>query len=236
MDDRTECVELADLLAQVATGAASGADRARMLRHLNECDECRQELDELSRLADEVLLIAPEREPPAAFESAVLDRIAASTAAPSRGLRHWFTRPALYAAAAAIFGIAGAGTVWQATTEDRELAADYRETLEIANGQYFAAQPLTDAAGAEVGHVFLYDGQPSWVFAVLGPDPAPGAYDLVVTTADGDRTIASCEVETDGCGGGGTVDSRVAAIQEVRLVAANGTSFTADLASARSAE
>ena len=236
MDDRTECVELADLLAEVATGAASGPDRARVLQHLNECDDCRHELDELSRVADEVLLITPEHEPRAAFESVVLDRIIASPSPSSRGLRRWFTRPALYAGAAAIFGIAGAGTVWQATTDDRELAAGFRETLEVANGRYFSAAPLTDATGAEVGHVFLYDGEPSWVFAVLGPGPAPGTYQVLVTTADEVDTIASCEVEADGCGGGGTVEARTAAIQDVRLVAADGTAFTADLVRGGSGE
>ena len=115
-----------------------------MLRHLNDCDECRQELEELSRVADEVLMIAPEHEPPAAFESSVLDRIAAS-APGSRPARRWFARPALQLAAAALFAVAGAGIAWQATTDDRELAAGYRETLDVADGQYFAAAPVTDA-------------------------------------------------------------------------------------------
>jgi hypothetical protein len=234
VDDRAECVELADLLAEVATGAASGPDRARVLRHLNDCDDCRRELDELSRLADEVLLIAPEREPPAAFESAVLDRIAAEGPAPVEGPRRWFTRPALYAAAAAIFALAGAGTVWQATTEDRELAAGFRETLEVANGRYFTAAPLIDAAGVEVGHVFLYEGDPSWVFAVLGPEPRPGAYDVIVDAAGPAQTVATCEVDDSGCGAGGTVDARISVIEDVRLVGSDGTSFTADLARERS--
>ena len=236
MDDRTECIELADLLAEVATGAASGPDRARVLRHLSMCDDCRHELGELSRLADEVLLIAPEREPPAGFESAVLDRITVSTATMSPPARRWFMQPALYAAAAAMFAVAGAGTVWQATTEDRELAANYQDTLDVADGRYFAAAPLTDAAGTEVGHVFLYDGDPSWVFAVLGTEPAPGEYEIVIRTADQTHSTAICNVETAGCGGGATVDASIAAIQDVQLVAADGTSFTANLANGRSAE
>lgn len=235
MTDRTECVELADLLAEVAVGSASGPDRAQVLRHLNDCDECRQELEELSRLADEVLLIAPEHEPPAAFESAVLDRVTAS--APRwPTARRWFTRPAVQLAAAAIFAVAGAGVVWQATTDDRELAAGYRETLDVADGQYFAAAPVTDDGGTEVGHVFLYDGDPSWVFAVLGPAATPGDYAVAVRTRDGVSTIATCLVETAGCGGGATIDARIAAILDVRLIGSDGTSFTADLTSRRSAK
>lgn len=230
-----ECVELADLLAEVATGAASGPDRARVLRHLNDCDECRQELEELSRVADEVLMIAPEHEPPAAFESSVLDRMTVS-APPSPTTRRWFARPALQLAAAALFAVAGAGIVWQATTDDRELAAGYRETLDVADGQYFAAAPVTGDGGVEVGHVFLYDGDPSWVFAVLGPAAAPGDYDVVVRAGDGVSTIATCVVETTGCGGGATTDARISAIEDVRLVGPGGTSFTADLTSRRSAK
>lgn len=235
MDDRTECVELADLLAEVATGAASGPDRARVLRHLNDCDECRQELEELSRVADEVLLITPEREPPAAFEKVVLDRISASAPKP-RTARRWFARPALQLAAAAIFALAGAGIAWQSTADDRELAAGFRETLEVANGRYFVAAPLIDSGGAEVGHVFIYDGDPSWVFAVLGPGPGPGGYDVVVRSAGGVSTVATCEVETAGCGGGATIDAGISTIEDVQLVGPDGTAFTADFASRRSAE
>lgn len=226
MKDQAECAELADLLAEVATGAASGPDRERLLRHLNECDACRSELDELSRQADEVLLIAPEREPPAAFEGAVLDQIAASLAAQEWQPR-WFARPAVYAAAAVVFGIGGAGTVWQATSDERELAATYSETLDVADGRYFTAEPLVDAAGAEVGHVFLYEGNPSWVFAVLGPWPDPGTYEVVVRTTDGqEQTIAACEVESAGCSGGGIVDASIWAIQDIRLIAPDGTTYT----------
>ncbi|HEX6336083.1 MAG TPA: sigma-70 family RNA polymerase sigma factor [Jiangellaceae bacterium] len=128
------------------------------------------------------------------------------------------------------------GIAWQATTDDRELAAGYRETLDVADGQYFAAAPITGDGGVEVGHVFLYDGDPSWVLAVLGPAAAPGAYDVVVRTGDGVNTIATCVVETTGCGGGATTDARISAIEDVRLVGPGGTSFTADLTSRRSAK
>src|ERR1700754_3357233 len=80
MVDPTRCGEFADALAEVATGAASGPDRARVLAHLADCADCRRELDELTRVADEVLLVAPEHDPPAGFEGAVLARIAALTA------------------------------------------------------------------------------------------------------------------------------------------------------------
>lgn len=74
------------------------------------------------------------------------------------------------------------------------------------------------------------------MFAVLGPEPPPGRYEVVVTTAGRPQPVATCEVNTTGCGGGGTVDAGVSTIQDVRLVAADGSSFTADLPRERSVE
>ncbi|SEF12216.1 anti-sigma factor family protein [Jiangella alba] len=275
MVDPTRCGEVADALAEVATGAASGPDRARVLAHLADCPDCRRELEELTRVADEVLLVAPEHDPPAGFEGAVLARIAALTAdepdaletpaepeappaaeaapaaaseapaevaepdvppaaEPSDAVvtplrpRRW-RRVLPYAAAAAIAALGGAGVVWQATSEDRDLAAGYRETLDVANGRYFHAAPLLDDAGAQVGHVFLYQGEPSWVFTVLGDTAAPGTYDVSVVTEDGAQTIADYEVGAAGGGSGGTVDTNIYEIRRVDLIGSDGVTYSAEL-------
>ncbi|PSL08278.1 hypothetical protein CLV30_101249 [Haloactinopolyspora alba] len=241
-NDPNRCAELAESLAEVATGAASGPDRARVLDHLSECDDCRAELERLSRVADEVLLLAPSHEPPAGFESAVLERIAGSDDAgpegtgpddgsgagsddghaggePADGTRRHWVRGLVLAAAAAVIGLAGAGIVWQTTSDERELAEGYRKTLDIADGQYFSAAPVRDASGEQVGHVFLYQGEPSWVFAVLGDAPAPGVYDVRVATDDWTGDVASCDVEAKTGGAGGTINADIYQVREVRLVA-----------------
>lgn len=244
MVDPTRCGEVADALAEVATGAASGPDRARVLAHLADCPDCRRELEELTRVADEVLLVAPEHDPPAGFEGAVLARIAAESATPTKPApvakpepanvvtplrpRRW-RRVLPYAAAAAIAGLGGAGVVWQATSEDRDLAAGYRETLDVANGRYFHAAPLLDDAGTQVGHVFLYQGEPSWVFTVLGDTAAPGTYEVSVVTEDGTQTIADYEVGAAGGGSGGTVDTNIYEIERVDLTGSDGVTYTAEL-------
>ncbi|NEE04468.1 anti-sigma factor family protein [Phytoactinopolyspora halotolerans] len=252
MAERMSCATVADTLAEVATGAASGPDRARVLSHLAGCEKCRRELDELTRVADEVLLVAPEHEPPAGFESAVLARIAeqadrpeddqapASASAPTqvphplpaerRGLRRAF-RPLALAAAAVVIALGSAGVVWQATSDERDIAASYRDTLEIANGQYFAAAPLLDPAGNQVGHVFLYQGEPAWVFAVLGQAAQPGVYDVVVATDDARHAAGTCDAENGDCGAGATVDADIRDIRYVQLVAEDGPTFTASLSS-----
>jgi hypothetical protein len=71
------CEEAKDLTADLALGTISGDDRARILGHISGCPACRQLVDDLSGSADALLLLAPEHEPPAGFESEVLARISA---------------------------------------------------------------------------------------------------------------------------------------------------------------
>ncbi|MPZ83636.1 MAG: hypothetical protein GEV28_25890 [Actinophytocola sp.] len=233
--------DIADTLAEIATGAASGPDRARALSHLTGCEDCRRELAELTKVADEVLLVAPEHEPPAGFESAVLARIASeghrsqtttvppAVVVPSR--RRRVLRSLAMAAAAVVIAAGAAGAVWQATADDRELAAGYRETLDIANGREFTAAPLLDSAGVQVGHVFVYEGEPSWVFTVLGRAPEPGPYDVVVATDTWTRRVASCRAETANCGAGATIDANIDQINYIQLTSPSGVTLTATLTS-----
>lgn len=268
MVDPTRCGDIADALAEVATGAASGPDRARVLAHLADCPDCRRELEELTRIADEVLLVAPEHDPPAGFEGAVLARIAALSDEPAAPPAAESTAPTVsapappvlppvapppppaesepdtvvtplrpsrwrrvlpYAAAAAVAALVGAGVMWQATSEERDLAASYRDTLDVANGRYFHAAPIVDDGGTQVGHVFLYQGEPSWVFTVLDDTVDPGTYDIVVTTEDSSEPVAECEVGSTGGGAGATVDANIYQIEQVELVGTDGTTFAADL-------
>lgn len=224
---------LSDALAEVATGAASGTDRARVLRQVGGCADCREELASLSAVADDVLLIAPERQPAAGFESAVLDRIAAlEPAKPARRpKRRRRVYRALAAATAAVLIAAGAALgVWWATAPDRELAASYRETLGVADGRYFTAAPVVDAGGSQIGHVFAYQGDPSWVFAVLDGAPEDGTWDVVAVTGEGTDAIATCEVVDASCGAGATVDADIYDLHEIELVAPDGTVLTATFA------
>ena len=70
-----QCAEIRALLPELALGIADGEERARALEHLGGCADCRRELDELSAIADELVALAPEREPPAGFEGRVIEPI-----------------------------------------------------------------------------------------------------------------------------------------------------------------
>ncbi len=66
------CGESESWASELALGLLSGPDRASALSHLAGCPSCREQVDDLARVADRLLLLAPDDEPPAGFESRVL--------------------------------------------------------------------------------------------------------------------------------------------------------------------
>jgi Putative zinc-finger len=162
------CEETRELAAELALGIADGADRAQALRHLAECPECRRSVEELSGVVDQLLLLAPQHEPPAGFESRVVNHIAPSRPARRRRWRVVLVPVAAATAAAAL----AVGVVLGATSDDRRLADQYRETLAAANGSYFEATRLQDADGERAGLVYGYRGTPSWIYVDVYSDRA----------------------------------------------------------------
>src|SRR5512133_319632 len=123
------CEQTREVAAELALGIADGEQRAQALRHVAECAECRRLVEELSAVGDELLLLAPDVDPPAGFESRALARIAPAPR-PRRRRRTIFGAVAAAAAAAAVAVVVTLG----ATSDDRRLAADYRDTLAVAHG------------------------------------------------------------------------------------------------------
>jgi len=141
-----ECAEARELIPELAAGVAAGDERARALGHLSGCAECRRELAGTAEVVDELLLLAPEHEPPAGFERAVLARL--TGVAPRR---HRPRARLLWAASiVAVAGLA-AGAVWWGTTDDRKLASSFRHTLEVAHGHGLSAAPLRNTL--EIAHI-----------------------------------------------------------------------------------
>lgn len=227
MAEREACAEVAELLAEVATGAATGADRARVLRHLAGCAHCQRELEELARIADELLPLAPEREPPAGFEAAVLARLAPVTseesavpeAPPAPARRRWRAwRLAVQVATVAVVATLAAGLVWWHTSPDRRLAAEYREALAVGDGSYLRAAPVTAGSGSVVGHLYAYEGRPSWIYVTVTNAPAPGRYEVRLTAEDGRQwDLGECVVARRYCGAGATITIPVDTVSAVRL-------------------
>jgi hypothetical protein len=188
VNERSDCGELAELAPELALGIATGAERARALEHVADCADCRRRLEELSEIADTLLLLAPAREPPNGFEARVQQRLAAEP----RGRR---PRRRVAPAAAALLLVAvlagggAGGGVFLATRADRELAAGYESSLRTAEGRYFTASNLYETGEGRVvaGTVFGYAGSPSWVFLTLRPSAGTGPFACTLVLADGRR-------------------------------------------------
>ncbi|MFD6177273.1 MULTISPECIES: zf-HC2 domain-containing protein [unclassified Isoptericola] len=249
------CDALRDDLTAVATGTADGATRAAVLEHLASCDACREELSALSAAADELLLLAPDREPSADFEGRVLARMAepspaAGTPEPSDASRpsgrrgtpaptttvrrhHRGRRRVLAAVAGAGLLVAGGAAVWTATAPDRELAASYRQVLDLADGRSFTAADLVSAdsgpggTARSVGTAFLYDGDPSWAYVVVRDPGAEEAYDVVVTAGPDAREsrLGACVVRDGACTAGGVLAGDASDVTSVRLVTRDGATW-----------
>jgi hypothetical protein len=162
----TDCDETRDITTELALGIASGEERARALDHVAGCPACRQELERLAAIADDMLVLAPESEPPPGFEARVL-RAMAPRPRRRRWLRQRLTLPAAGLAGAALASAA----LLLSFNSDRQLANEYRQALSAAHGSAFAAVPLRDTARAAHGSVSLYKGSPSWL--VVTVDGAP---------------------------------------------------------------
>lgn len=182
------CAGTRELVPELAAGVASGEERARALAHLARCRGCRQELDAVTKVVDDLLLLAPEAEPPAGFETSVLAQLT-----PVRRPRRRTWKLAVLQAAALVVvagiaaGLAAGGMLW-GTADERRFAAYYRDTFAEANGSYMMVADLAAGGVPEVGHVFAYEGSPSWVLLTIEGVPAPGRYDVRLLTR-GDRRV-----------------------------------------------
>jgi hypothetical protein len=198
------CEEIRDLAPEIALGIADGQERAEALRHLSTCGECRHALEQLSQVADELLMLAPTEEPPAGFESRVVEALGLERP-PRRRLARWLTprwlarrlAPAL--AAAAVTAAVLIGTY----SDDRRTAERYRDTLALADGRYFQAEQLADETGARGGVAFGYEGSPSWVLLTVDPAHRDAVSRGELVTRDGRRiALTSLELDRDGSWGG----------------------------------
>jgi hypothetical protein len=209
------CEQTRALAAELALGITDGAERAQALRHLAECAECRRHVEELSAVADDLLLLAPDHAPPAGFESRVLERIAPAPR-PRRRRRRRVLVPVAAAAAAAL---AAAALVFAATGDDRRLAEHYRETLAVAHGHSFEAAPLRDPGGAHAGIVYGYRGKPSWIFVALYRPYRSKAYTVQLETGSGRRVpLPSWRVDPTTGSAGQTIPIDLQKVKAVRLV------------------
>jgi len=179
------CAPMRDLLPDLALGTLSGDDRAGVIDHLGACPACAAEAGELSSVVDDLLLLAPEADPPAGFESAVLARMEAPgrPAPPRPAWRR--PRVVLGALAATVVLAAGIGVAVASTGgSDHGLDEQYVRTIHVLGGKELRAAPLR-SGDQTWGDAFVYEGRTSWVFVSMRWDAPDGDYRVVLDRSDG---------------------------------------------------
>ena len=174
----TDCAEYADELAELALGVLTGRDRVRVLSHVDACPRCTDELEQLSRVADAVVQMAPAVEPPVGFEVRLLERMGvADERRHRRRIRPSTWVPAGVAAAAAAVALGlGLG-----------LSSSPAPTVSAHAGtpHQLSADLVED--GSTVGHVMTFGGDKPWMWMTLTDSAARGTVTCAVVTADGVR-------------------------------------------------
>lgn len=166
------CAAVRDTLPELALGTLSGVERATALAHVQACPDCRAEVDRLSSAADAVLLLAPELEPSAGFESRLFERMGVR---PRR--RRWLNRPRRATKRLAI----AAGMALAALGLGLGLGLS-------SGGGLSASAPIgadLTSAHVTVGEVYLAPGNPGWVFMSVDRLHTTGLVTCRVTTVRG---------------------------------------------------
>jgi len=209
--DEMSCDEFDRVAAELALGVLTGRERAAALEHLDRCEACRIHVRQLTMTGEELVGLLPAIEPPPGFETRVLDRLgiaATSDPGPARGSRargsrrRWrgrpgpasFTRRTLAAAAVVVAVMAALGG-WG-------LRAD---TSHPAGSELSSAALLT-ASHQAVGKIFLYDGNPRWVYMSVYMEMARGAVTCQLIGRNGHVTTVGTFRLAGGYGAWGSAD------------------------------
>jgi hypothetical protein len=217
------CAEFHDSAAELALGVLTGRERAEALAHLDYCEACREHVRSLTVTGEKMLGLLPAAEPPAGFETRVMERIGLGVPSPTPIRQRW-RRPArghgfsprrVLAAAAVVVGLLGAalgGWGLHASTAPAESSA-------LRTGALVAASDHET-----VGHVFVYNGESRWMYMTVDLESGNDTVICQLVGADGHITTVGSFRLTDGYGSWGspawTGDGPPVG---ARLVTANGT-------------
>lgn len=187
-----------DTVLDLALGHLDEPRRSEVVAHLLGCRPCRREHDELAAVVEQTLAAVPRKEPPAGFDTAVLDRIRGADR-PERtrvaGVvqpRGWTRRGvALVTAAAAALGLVVGGITSRLLTQGEET----RDTSTVLA----AGRALRTDDGGVVGYVDRSWSGSGWSLVVNVTDGPDGArYLCRVTTAGGEvREVGDWSISAD---------------------------------------
>ncbi|GGW50088.1 hypothetical protein GCM10010503_28780 [Streptomyces lucensis JCM 4490] len=238
MSSDANCEKLREIGPELALGVLPGRERAEAVAHLDRCADCRQYVRQLTGIADRLIGLVPDNEPPLGFESRVARSLAQQPAAAegrrtarapgrarpeSRGRR---TRLRIAAAGAALTaGVAFAG--WGIGTAVQQLAS---RPAPAVQAEPLMVGDMTRArnGGHSVGEVYAHPGSPGWVFvdvALDGPGiPYSGKVTCLLQRTDGTTVRVGDFLLRDGQGNWGVaVPGDLTRFSRARLTSPDGT-------------
>lgn len=235
------CEEFAAVAAELALGVLTGRERAAALAHLDSCESCRELVRELTTTGEELLALLPPREPPAGFETRVLERIGLSAPAghgrPSRRRRESrladrrASRPpgrprdrmrSLVSAAAVVLALVGAalgGWGIRAVTEPSSAPGTGSSTSALSTAA------LVTPSNQAVGVVAVSKHSPWWMSMSvnLGDEAGNVTVKCQLENANGTYTPVGSFHLTEGYGTWGSPYTTGDGIVGARLLSANNT-------------
>jgi hypothetical protein len=149
------CEHFHELAAELALDILPGDERAVAVAHIERCSECSAHLGSLTAVGDGLLGLVPALEPSSGFETRVLNGLRPAVAARRR------RRGRLLATAAAVVLVASAGAGGAAV----EMAIRHGSPpAPVASAPPDLRSGTFTADGHDTGQVFVYRGQPPWVY------------------------------------------------------------------------
>lgn len=217
------CAEFGDSAAELALGVLTGRERAEALAHLDHCEACREHVRQLTATGEKLLGLLPSAEPPPGFETRVMERIGLPVPGPqplrqrrqpARG--HGLPARRLLAAAAAVAAVGAAALggwgLHAATTPTASSALTSATLLSV------------DQDHDNVGQVFVYNGEPRWMYMSVDLESGNSTVICQLVSADGHVTTVGSFRLADGYGSWGSPAwTGSGAPVAARLVSANGT-------------
>jgi anti-sigma-K factor RskA len=173
------CAEFADVAAELALGVLTGRERARALAHLDWCDTCRENVRQLTVTGEELVGLLPALEPPAGFETRVMERLGLATPAPAPA-RHLSLARRVGRKLAGWMGSAGAGRPRRLLAAAAVAVAVIVAGLGGWNLHSATSTPLSSAAlltasHQTVGKIYFYDSGSQWLYMSVNIGPGSGA-------------------------------------------------------------
>jgi hypothetical protein len=185
------CDQVDDLVAELALGVLDGEVRGAALAHIEHCAPCRLEVARSTEVVETLLLLTPASEPPAGFDTRVLQRLDAvrRTSTPRARRRR---RPLSAVLAATVMAVSAVVLLPALVS-----SGDHSDPV--------AAASMRTDAGATVGTGFLHRGTPAWIVVTvpgwdrqLQANYAPSTYGVRIERRDGSTSVTPASFDANG--------------------------------------